>query len=100
MKRDELAFLAGVDMEDGEADGKGGLDDEDLRKDPISKIDMRVSSLPVPDTTPVLNQSFQAHLLHFLKECAAHDVNNFSQTVEELGAEEMLVVRKAVTEAH
>ncbi|KAG9127318.1 hypothetical protein FRC07_014851 [Ceratobasidium sp. 392] len=76
MKRDELAFLAGVDMEDGEADGKG-LDDEDLRQDPISKIDMR------------------AHLLQFLKECAAHDINNFSQTVEQLGAEEMLVVNKA-----
>lgn len=43
MKRDELAFLAGVDLEDGESDGKGGLDDEDLRQDPISKIDMRVS---------------------------------------------------------
>ncbi|QRV80350.1 importin-9 [Ceratobasidium sp. AG-Ba] len=81
MKKDELAFLAGVDMEDGEADGRGGLDDEDLRQDPISKLDMR------------------AHLLQFLKECAAHNVNNFSQTVEELGAEEMLVVHKAVTEA-
>ncbi|ELU41145.1 importin-9 [Rhizoctonia solani AG-1 IA] len=45
MKRDELAFLAGVDMEDGESDGKGGLDDEDLRQDPISKIDMRVAFL-------------------------------------------------------
>ncbi|KAG9100077.1 hypothetical protein FS749_016346 [Ceratobasidium sp. UAMH 11750] len=82
MKRDELAFLAGVDMEDGEADGRGGLDDEDLRQDPISRIDMR------------------AHLLQFLKECAAHNVNNFSQTVEELGAEEMLIVHKAVSEAH
>ncbi|KAG8722408.1 hypothetical protein FRC09_006303 [Ceratobasidium sp. 395] len=81
MKRDELAFLAGVDMEDGEADGRG-LDDEDLRQDPISKIDMR------------------AHLLQFLKECAAHNINNFSQTVEELGTEEMLVVHKAVSEAH
>lgn len=78
MKRDELAFLAGVDLEDGESDGKGGLDDEDLRQDPISKIDMR------------------AHLLQFLKECAARNVNNFSQLVEELGAEEMLVVRRAV----
>lgn len=82
MKSDELAFLAGVDLEDGEADGKGGLDDEDLRQDPISKMDMR------------------AHLLQFLKECAAHNVNQFSQVVEELSAEEMLVVRKAVTEAH
>ncbi|KAG8689246.1 hypothetical protein FRC11_003586, partial [Ceratobasidium sp. 423] len=81
MKRDELAFLAGVDLEDGESDGKGGLDDEDLRQDPISKIDMR------------------AHLLQFLKDCAAHNVNNFSQVVEELGAEDMLVVRKAITEA-
>lgn len=82
MKKDELAFLAGVDMDDGEADGRGGLDDEDLRQDPISRIDMR------------------AHLLQFLKECAAHNVNNFSQTAEELGAEEMLIVHKAVTEAH
>ncbi|KAH7338870.1 ARM repeat-containing protein [Rhizoctonia solani] len=81
MKRDELAFLAGVDLEDGESDGKGGLDDEDLRQDPISKIDMR------------------AHLLQFLKDCAANNVNNFSQVVEQLGAEDMLVVRKAVTES-
>ncbi|CAE6414438.1 unnamed protein product [Rhizoctonia solani] len=81
MKRDELAFLAGVDLEDGESDGKGGLDDEDLRQDPISKIDMR------------------AHLLQFLKDCAANNVNNFSHVVEELGAEDMLVVRKAVTES-
>ncbi|KAF8753686.1 ARM repeat-containing protein [Rhizoctonia solani] len=73
MKRDELAFLAGVDMEDGESDGKGGLDDEDLRQDPISKIDMR------------------AHLLQFLKDCAQHNVNSFSQIVEELGTEDMLV---------
>ncbi|KAJ1302683.1 hypothetical protein OPQ81_002999 [Rhizoctonia solani] len=80
MKRDELAFLAGVDLEDGESDGKGGLDDEDLRQDPISKIDMR------------------AHLLQFLKDCATHNVNNFSQVIEELGAEDMLVVRKAITE--
>ncbi|KAF8727515.1 ARM repeat-containing protein, partial [Rhizoctonia solani] len=77
MKRDELAFLAGVDMEDGESDGKGGLDDEDLRQDPISKIDMR------------------AHLLQFLKDCAQHNVNSFSQIVEELGTEDMLVSRKA-----
>ncbi|CUA67452.1 Importin-9 [Rhizoctonia solani] len=80
MKRDELAFLAGVDLEDGESDGKGGLDDEDLRQDPISKLDMR------------------AHLLQFLKDCAAHNTSNFSQVVEELSAEDMLVVRKAVTE--
>ncbi|KAL5640264.1 hypothetical protein ACGC1H_007512 [Rhizoctonia solani] len=80
MKRDELAFLAGVDLEDGESDGKGGLDDEDLRQDPISKLDMR------------------AHLLQFLKNCAAHDTNNFSQVIEELGAEDMIVVRKAITE--
>ncbi|CAE6421477.1 unnamed protein product [Rhizoctonia solani] len=82
MKRDELAFLAGVDLEDGESDGKGGLDDEDLRQDPISKIDMRV------------------HLLQFLKDCAQHNVNSFSQIVEELGAEDMLVVRKAIGEVH
>ncbi|EUC67058.1 importin [Rhizoctonia solani AG-3 Rhs1AP] len=82
MKRDELAFLAGVDLEDGESDGKGGLDDEDLRQDPISKLDMR------------------AHLLQFLKNCAAHDTNNFSQVIEELGAEDMIVVRKAITETH
>lgn len=99
MKSDELAFLAGVDLEDGEADGKGGLDDEDLRQDPISKMDMRVSN-PVELRFQILNLVLQAHLLQFLKECAAHNVNQFSQVVEELSAEEMLVVRKAVTEAH
>ncbi|CAE7208239.1 unnamed protein product [Rhizoctonia solani] len=80
MKRDELAFLAGVDLEDGESDGKGGLDDEDLRQDPISKLDMR------------------AYLLQFLKDCAEQNINNFSHVIEELGAEDMLIVQKAITE--
>ncbi|KAL0575020.1 hypothetical protein V5O48_006949 [Marasmius crinis-equi] len=53
-------------------------DDEDLKDDPISKIDM------------------QEHLLNFLRESAARNTNSFSQLVDQLTAAEALVVRKAV----
>lgn len=40
---------------------------------------------------------WQAHLLGFLKECAARNTGNFSAVVEQLNPEEIVVVRKAVS---
>ncbi|KAG8219346.1 armadillo-type protein [Butyriboletus roseoflavus] len=53
-------------------------DDEDLRNDPISQIDMR------------------EHIITFFKDCAARNVNNFGANVDQLSAEEILVVRQLV----
>ncbi|KAF5393539.1 hypothetical protein D9757_000551 [Collybiopsis confluens] len=50
-------------------------DDEDLKGDPVSQMDM------------------QGHLVSFFRECAAQDTNQFSSVVEQLSAEETLVVR-------
>ncbi|KAJ7459076.1 armadillo-type protein [Mycena galericulata] len=54
-------------------------DDEDLQKDPVSTMDM------------------QAHLLSFFRECAARNTSNFSAVVNQMSAEEMLVVRRVVS---
>jgi hypothetical protein len=39
----------------------------------------------------------KAHLLSFLRECAARNLNNFTAAVDELSPEEMLVVRQIVS---
>jgi len=54
-------------------------DDEDLQKDPVSTMDM------------------QAHLLSFFRECAARNTGNFSAVVDQMSAEEMLVVRRVIS---
>ncbi|KAJ6520160.1 armadillo-type protein [Mycena sanguinolenta] len=53
-------------------------DDEDLKKDSVSTMDM------------------QAHLLSFFQECAARNTNNFSAIVDQMSAEEMLVIRRVI----
>ncbi|KAJ7269388.1 ARM repeat-containing protein [Mycena haematopus] len=53
-------------------------DDEDLQKDPISTMDM------------------QQHLLSFFRECAARNTNNFSAVVDQMSAEEMMVIRRVI----
>ncbi|EGO18981.1 hypothetical protein SERLADRAFT_418638 [Serpula lacrymans var. lacrymans S7.9] len=53
-------------------------DDEDLKNDPVSQMDM------------------QGHLVSFFHECAARNTNSFSSNVEHLTAEEMAVVRQVV----
>ncbi|KAJ7665464.1 ARM repeat-containing protein [Mycena polygramma] len=53
-------------------------DDEDLQKDPVSTMDM------------------QEHLLTFFRECAARNTSNFSAVVDQMSAEEMLVIRRVV----
>ncbi|OBZ68625.1 Importin-9 [Grifola frondosa] len=83
-KEDEFAFLSEMLGPRGMAfdndDALDENDDEDLRNDPISQMDMR------------------AHLLSFLRECAARNTSNFSTVVDQLTPEEIIVVRKAVSE--
>jgi hypothetical protein len=42
--------------------------------------------------------SSQAHVTSFIRESAALDASGFSALVEQLGAEEMIVVRRALQE--
>jgi len=53
-------------------------DDEDLQKDPISLIDLR------------------AHITSFLKESVARDADGFGVVAGQLGAEEMIVMQRAL----
>lgn len=81
-KQEEFAFLSemlgprGVNFDND--DILEETDDEDLRTHAISQIDMQV------------------HLVSFFKECASHNVNNFSANVDHLSAEEIMVVRHAI----
>ncbi|KAL5519373.1 hypothetical protein ACEPAH_1056 [Sanghuangporus vaninii] len=85
LNKDEIAFLsdmlgprAGAFDEDDIPDD---MDDEDLKNDPISQMDMT------------------AHLISFVKECASHDTNNFSGVVNQMSAEEMLVIQRLLNES-
>ena len=76
-------------------------DDEDLKNDPVSTMDMRVrpNSCHVDVLFWMLTRcDLQAHLLSFLRECAARNTNNFSAVVEQLSPEETVVIRKVVSE--
>ncbi|OSX67203.1 hypothetical protein POSPLADRAFT_1063974 [Postia placenta MAD-698-R-SB12] len=53
-------------------------DDEDLKNDQVSQMDMR------------------EHLLSFFRQCAARNTNNFSAAVSQLNVDETLVVRRIV----
>jgi len=63
---------------DEEDDLLASNDDEDLQKDPISQIDVR------------------AHITSFLRESAARDADGFGALAGQLGAEEMIVVQRAL----
>ncbi|KAJ3506346.1 hypothetical protein NLJ89_g6919 [Agrocybe chaxingu] len=77
-KADEFAFLSDMLGPKGMAFDNDeileGNDDEDLKNDPVSQMDL------------------QAHLQAFLRDCAAHNTNNFAQLVDQLSPEETLVV--------
>ena len=69
-------------------------DDEDLKNDPVSQLDMQVCSWVFQQLlTDIL---FKTLLLSFLRECASHNTNDFGLLVDQLSPEEMLVVRQAV----
>jgi len=42
------------------------------------------------------NFDMQGHLMDFFKECAARNTNNFAANVDQLSAEEILVVRQVI----
>ncbi|KAG6849551.1 hypothetical protein H0H93_007499 [Arthromyces matolae] len=81
-KDDEFAFLSDMIGPRGMAFDNDDIldqsDDEDLKNDPISEMDM------------------QAHLISFFKECAARNLSNFSTLVGQLTVEETLVLREVV----
>ncbi|KAI0673956.1 ARM repeat-containing protein [Trametes maxima] len=82
-KADEFAFLSDMLGPRGTAfDNDDALeenDDEDLKNDPVSTMDI------------------QAHLLAFFKECATRNTGNFSAVVQQLNPDEVLVIRKVVS---
>jgi len=81
-KEEEFAFLSDMLGPKGMAfdndDVLDDSDDEDLKNDPVSQMDMQV------------------HLVSFLQECAAHNTSNFAGAVGQLSAEEMMVIKRAV----
>ncbi|KAG8780119.1 hypothetical protein FRC20_008445 [Serendipita sp. 405] len=56
-----------------------GLEDDELMEDPIMQVD------------------FTENTISFLKECAARNVSNFNAMVDQLSAEEMMVVQSAIS---
>ncbi|KAG8968425.1 hypothetical protein FRC03_007367 [Tulasnella sp. 419] len=79
IKDEELGFLSqfiGDDNAEDKAPHQG--DDEDLKDDPISQIDMRV------------------HLLGFFRQAAQSNVNNFSALADQLTTEEIVILRRAI----
>ncbi|KAF8641001.1 hypothetical protein AX17_000646 [Amanita inopinata Kibby_2008] len=81
-KKDELDFLSdmigpkGVTFDND--DILDEYDDEELKNDPVCQIDI------------------QTHLATFIKECATRNTNRFSSVVDQLNAEEALVIRQIV----
>ncbi|KXN85718.1 Importin-9 [Leucoagaricus sp. SymC.cos] len=81
-KEDEFAFLSEMLGPKGVAFDNDELlddhDDEDLKNDPVSQMDM------------------QAYLVEFLRNCASHNTANFNQVADQLSVEELLVLRSAL----
>jgi hypothetical protein len=99
-KQEEFAFLSemlgprGVNFDND--DILEEADDEDLRTDAISQIDMQVCLRSPCNSCVPKHGLLQAHLVSFFKECASHNVNNFSANVDHLSTEEIMVVRHAI----
>ncbi|KAF5352862.1 hypothetical protein D9756_006082 [Leucocoprinus leucothites] len=81
-KEDDLAFLSDMIGPRGVAFDNDELlddnDDEDLKNDPVSQMDM------------------QAHLVEFLRTCSSQNTVNFNHIADQLSAEELLVLRSAL----
>ncbi|KIJ66488.1 hypothetical protein HYDPIDRAFT_174567 [Hydnomerulius pinastri MD-312] len=81
-KEEEFAFLSemlgprGANFDNDDILDES--DDEDLKNDPISQIDMK------------------EHLVTFFRECATGNVNNFAANIDQLSAEEIVIVRQLV----
>ena len=100
-KEDEFAYLSELigpkgipfDSDDVLQDS----DDEDMKNDPVSQMDMNVcisSFVSYLLWTNIL--LFQAHLLSFFRECAAKNLGNFNAIVEQMTAEELAVVQMVI----
>ncbi|KZO96466.1 ARM repeat-containing protein [Calocera viscosa TUFC12733] len=76
VKDEEFAFLS--ENWDDEDDFPDDVDDEDLKEDPVSKMDM------------------QAYLFAFLRDCAQKNTNNFARIVDELSVEEQMTLQRAL----
>ncbi|KAF8167572.1 armadillo-type protein [Crassisporium funariophilum] len=85
-KEDEFAFLSEMIGPKGMAFDNDEIlddnDDEDLKNDPVSQLDL------------------QAHLLTFLRDCATHNTSDFTATVDQLTPEEILVIRRVINSGH
>ncbi|KAI0066668.1 ARM repeat-containing protein [Artomyces pyxidatus] len=84
-KEDEFAFLSDMigvrGMSFDNDDVLNASDDEDLKNDPISQIDLRT------------------HLVTFIKECAATNSSGFADLVGQLNVEETAVVQRVVQQS-
>lgn len=77
-------------------------DDEDLKNDPVSQLDMQVGHKLILGFQQLLTDMLflKTLLLSFLRECASHNTNDFGLLVDQLSPEEMLVVRQAVNSSN
>jgi len=71
-------------------------DDEDLKNDPISQMDMTVRRAHSRTVTHANPSVPQAHLIAFFKECASRNTNNFSSIFDQLTIEESLVLKQVI----
>lgn len=73
-------------------------DDEDLKDDPISQMDMQVSNISKGSILFYELTAWQAHIVTFMRECAARNTNNFQALVGELTTEETVVIHRIVSQ--
>ncbi|KAF9011181.1 armadillo-type protein [Cyathus striatus] len=82
-KEDELAFLSDMIGPKGMAFDNDELlddnDDEDLKSDPVSQMDM------------------QAHLISFIRERATNEGANFQAVLDQLSIEETMVIQRILS---
>lgn len=71
-------------------------DDEDLRNDPISQMDMTVRRARDTTFTQIDSSALQSHLIAFFKECASRNTNNFSSIFDHLTIEENLILKQVI----
>lgn len=72
-------------------------DDEDLKSDPISQIDMAVRQACNARPFACINSvALQSHLITFFKECASRNTNNFSAVFDQLTIEESLILKQVI----
>lgn len=71
-------------------------DDEDLKNDPISQIDMTVCRTRNATFAQTDLSTLQNHLIAFFKECASRNTNNFAAIFDQLTIEESLILKQLI----